>query len=137
MACLQDLSQARTRWPGDADGFFSLFGTSVVLPGVADPLTLRSLSALGGDMEVATTTISHSVGRHGIVQPSSSVGTVRMPRYTVDAIAHGTAGHALVIGPDRRFRHVQLTPAHACSPWREMNSAHQHRRRRSSPDLQR
>ena len=31
IACLQDLSQARHRWPGQADGFPSLFGTTVVL----------------------------------------------------------------------------------------------------------
>jgi type IV secretion system protein VirD4 len=136
MACLQDLSQARSRW-SDADGFFSLFGTSVVFPGIADPLTLRSLSALGGEMEVATTTISQSIGRHGSIRPSSSVGTVRVPRYPVDAIAHGKAGHALVVGYDRRFREVQLTPAHACSPWREMTAIDRHRERRTTIDLQR
>ena len=29
LACFQDLSQARQRWPGRADGFPSLFGTTV------------------------------------------------------------------------------------------------------------
>ena len=32
LACLQDLSQARGRWGRAADGFLSLFGTTVVLP---------------------------------------------------------------------------------------------------------
>jgi len=137
MACLQDLSQARGRWPGAADGFVSLFGTTVVLPGVADPQTLRSLSALGGDMEVSTTTISHSLGRHGSIRPSSSVGTVRIPRHAEDAIAHGETGHALVVGQDRRFRDVQLTPAHASSPWREMTAIDRHRARPTSHDRQR
>ena len=36
LACLQDLSQARGRWGHAADGFLSLFGTTVVLPGIAD-----------------------------------------------------------------------------------------------------
>ena len=36
MACLQDLSQARGRWGSDADGFLTLFGTTVVFPGIAD-----------------------------------------------------------------------------------------------------
>jgi len=30
LACLQDLSQARGRWGGAAEGFLSLFGTTVV-----------------------------------------------------------------------------------------------------------
>ena len=48
MACLQDLSQARARWGSAADGFLTLFGTTVVFPGIADVATLRDLSALGG-----------------------------------------------------------------------------------------
>ena len=45
MVCLQDLSQARTRW-GDAaaDGFLSLFQTKLILTGIADPRTLEAIS---------------------------------------------------------------------------------------------
>ncbi|HVA07817.1 MAG TPA: TraM recognition domain-containing protein [Acidimicrobiales bacterium] len=118
LACLQDLSQARTRWGHAADGFLSLFGTSVVLPGIADARTLRDLSALGGEREVATTTIGHTVGQRGRLRPSSSVSTVRVPRHPVDALARGTPGHALTVGPDKQFGHVALTPAHAIGPWR-------------------
>ena len=41
--CLQDLSQARTRW-GEraADGFLSLFQTKLILTGIADPQHPRS-----------------------------------------------------------------------------------------------
>ena len=49
LACLQDLSQARVRWGQAADGFLSLFGTTVVLRGIADTSTLRDISALAGD----------------------------------------------------------------------------------------
>ena len=35
-AGLQDLSQARARWGTAADGFLSLFGTTVVLPGIGE-----------------------------------------------------------------------------------------------------
>ena len=52
LACFQDLSQARHRWPGQADGFPSLFGTTVVLPGIGDVRTLEALSVLAGDHEV-------------------------------------------------------------------------------------
>ncbi len=53
LACLQDLSQARHRWPDQADGFPSLFGTTVVLPGIGDVRTLDALSMLAGDEEIA------------------------------------------------------------------------------------
>ena len=49
LACFQDLSQARHRWPTQADGFPSLFGTTVVLPGIGDVRTLEALSVLAGD----------------------------------------------------------------------------------------
>ena len=65
LACLQDLSQARVRWGAAADGFLSLFGTTVVLRGIADTATLRDISALAGDREVAATTVSRSVDRWG------------------------------------------------------------------------
>ncbi len=58
LACLQDLSQARSRWPDHADGFPSLFGTTVVLPGIGDVRTLEALSTLAGDEEIATRTVS-------------------------------------------------------------------------------
>jgi type IV secretion system protein VirD4 len=122
MACLQDLSQARGRWPSAADGFLTLFGTTVVFPGIADVATLRNLSALAGDHEVATTTLGHAVGEYGRLRPSSSVSTVRVPRLPVDVIARGSPGSALVLTPQRTFASVQLTPAHAYSPWREMTA---------------
>jgi type IV secretory pathway TraG/TraD family ATPase VirD4 len=120
LACLQDLSQARARWGTAADGFVSLFGTTVVLRGIADTTTLRDLSALAGQHDVTTTTISRSVGRWGRIRPSASVGTGRESRLPVDAIARGAPGHALVLGPDKEVTDVALTPAHATSPWREM-----------------
>ncbi len=48
LACLQDLSQARVRWGQAADGFLSLFGTTVVLRGIADTATLRDHQRAGG-----------------------------------------------------------------------------------------
>jgi type IV secretory pathway TraG/TraD family ATPase VirD4 len=122
LACLQDLSQARARWGPAADGFLSLFGSTVVLPGIADVATLRDLSALAGDHDVATMSLSHSVGRHGRLRPATSVGPRRLPRQPVDAIAHGRPGQALVLGPDKMIESVSMTPAHLCHPWREMTA---------------
>lgn len=122
LACLQDLSQARARWGSQASGFLSLFGTTVVLPGIADTTTLRDLSALAGDHEVTTTSLNRTVGRYGRIRPSVSVGVVRLPQHPVDALAHGNPGEALVVRPDKTMASVTLTPAHACPPWRDMVS---------------
>lgn len=120
LACLQDLSQARVRWGSAADGFLSLFGTTVVLRGIADTSTLRDISALAGDLDVATTTISRSADRWGRIRPSTSVGSSRQKRLPVDAVAHGAEGRALVLGTDKEVRDVTLTPAHVWPPWREV-----------------
>ncbi len=120
LACLQDLSQARNRWGQSADGFLSLFGTTVVLRGIADTSTLRDISALAGDREVARTTVGRSVGRWGRIRPSTSVSPTRQPRLPVDAIARGAPDRALVLGPHKEVQQVSLTPAHAHSPWREL-----------------
>ena len=52
MACLQDLSQARARWGEVAEGFFSIFNTKVIFPGIGDHRTLQLISALAGDEQV-------------------------------------------------------------------------------------
>jgi hypothetical protein len=88
LACLQDLSQARVRWGAAADGFLSLFGTTVVLRGIADTSTLRDISALAGERDRAATTVSRSVDRWGRIRPSTSVGSSRQQRLPVDAVAH-------------------------------------------------
>ena len=120
LACLQDLSQARARWGQAADGFLSLFGTTVVLPGIADTSTLRDLSALAGDHEVVSTTIGRSVDHWGRIRPSTSASPSRQPRLPVDAVARGVRGQALLLGPDKGITSVTLTPAHERSPWREL-----------------
>jgi hypothetical protein len=97
-----------------------LFGTTVVLRGIADTSTLRDISALAGDREVDRTSISHSVDRWGRLRPSTTVSSNDKHRLPVDAVAHGTPGRALVLGMDKTIREVTLTPAHASSPWREL-----------------
>jgi type IV secretion system protein VirD4 len=130
LACLQDLSQARGRWGTAAEGFLSLFGTTAVLPGIADASTLRNLSALGGDHEVPSTTLSRSLGQRGRIRPASSVSTVRLPRFPVESIAQGSSGRALVVSPEKHFGWVTLTPAHSCSPWRELTARNRSRDKR-------
>jgi type IV secretory pathway TraG/TraD family ATPase VirD4 len=120
LACLQDLSQARARWGQAADGFLSLFGTTVVLRGIADTATLRDLSALAGSHQVRSTTISRSVDRWGRIRPSTAEGWQTEARLPVDAVARGAPGCAFVLGPEKELHDVALTPAHQRSPWREL-----------------
>ena len=49
LAALQDLSQARARWGKAADGFLTLFGTKLLLPGIADTTTLEAVSTMLGE----------------------------------------------------------------------------------------
>jgi len=137
LACLQDLSQARARWGQAADGFLSLFGTTVVLRGIADTATLRDISALAGDRDVATTTVSRSVGGWGRIRTATSVGSTRQARLPVDAVARGAPDRALVLGPHKDVEEVSLTPAHEHSPWRELMQPARERARRDPPHLAR
>ena len=126
LACLQDLSQARQRWGrAAAEGFLSLFGTTVVLPGIADMTTLRDISALAGTRPVLETSVTRSIGHWGRVRPSMSRAVVERPRLTVDAVARGVPGRAVMLGPDATVRDVALTPAHREQPWRGLLPAAQ------------
>ena len=123
LASLQDLSQARRRWGSQGDAFLSLFGTTVVLPGIADLPTLQAISALAGDEEVPTRTVASGPGHDGRRRPSVSWSTVHRPRLPVDAVARGGPGTALALDAGNRIGWVRLTPAHATEPWRELVAA--------------
>ena len=126
LACLQDLSQARDRWGVAADGFLSLFGTTVVLRGIADVPTLRAVSLLAGEHEMASTSLTRSVGPWGRLRPTASVTAARLPRLSPDAVAQGVPGRAIVLGPHKEVHSVALTPSHHHEPWRALTvGAHQ------------
>jgi type IV secretory pathway TraG/TraD family ATPase VirD4 len=128
LACFQDLSQARRRWPGQADGFPSLFGTTVVLPGIGDVRTLDALSQLAGEVEVPTRTrtAGRSLGDRPVVDlvaggrphVSESVSTQWRRRLPVDALAQGAPNHAIAFDARNRPSWVPLAPSHRCEPWR-------------------
>jgi len=120
LACLQDLSQARARWGEEASSFLSLFGTTLVLGGIADMATLEALSALGGDIEVASRTVGAAAGRDGKVRPSTTVSGILRRRLPVDVIARGRPGQALALDAHNRIGWVGLTPAHRDRPWRDL-----------------
>ncbi len=132
LACLQDLSQARLRWPGSADGFPSLFGTTVVLPGIGDVRTLEALSLLVGEHAVAAPSSSRGVTpadptwtgvlggprlHHG-----TATSTQWRRRLPPDVIARGAPGHALAFDERQQAAWVPLAPSHRCEPWRTLRA---------------
>lgn len=119
MACLQDLSQGRARWGQAADGFFSLFGTKVLLPGIGDMATLGAVSKLAGQMDVPVRSVSVSpwwAGRPAVNITRSWRRQERLPVDQAHSIAPGTA---LVISGARPPVPMALTPWWAFSPFNE------------------
>lgn len=136
LACLQDLSQARRRWGPDADGLLSLFGTTLILPGIGDVRTLQSVSALVGDHQVVqrswtgpatgagrwpaaagTLLLGPGRGPAGPRPPSATLATTRQRRLPVEAIARGRPGAALLLDRRNRAAWIGLTPWFASDPW--------------------
>jgi type IV secretory pathway TraG/TraD family ATPase VirD4 len=109
LACLQDLSQARSRWGAAAEGFLSLFSTTVVLPGIADRPTLELLSQLAGRTLVSTPTIQ--VGPRGR-SAGHSTSWIERDRATVGELARGRPGFGLGLDAGNAMRWIELTPAH-------------------------
>jgi type IV secretion system protein VirD4 len=111
LACLQDLSQARSRWGQAADGFLSLFGTKLVLPGIADLATVELVSRLGGEVDIPTRSVSRSpwwsAGRGA---PTTTWSTHRQRRLPVDAVNQQPAGSALVLAGNRAPTRISLPP---------------------------
>ena len=120
IACLQDLSQARAKWGVAADGFFSLFGAKVVLPGIGDIKTLDAISILAGEIDVRTITTSNSRRPRSLFhQRSTSIGSRRQRRLPPDAIAN-RAGSAATLLLGSSVSTLALTPAYRDPLWREL-----------------
>ncbi len=108
LACLQDLSQARSRWGTSAEGFLSLFPTTVVLPGIADRPTLEMLRNLAGRSLYETPTVQY--GRKGKPAGRSS-SWVERDRASMSDLAHGRPGYALGLDAHKQMKWIELTPA--------------------------
>jgi type IV secretory pathway TraG/TraD family ATPase VirD4 len=109
LACLQDLSQARVRWGEAADGFFSLFGARVILPGIGDRRTLELVSVLGGELDRPVRSVHRTpwwTGGRGSV----TVSTQRQRRLPVDAVSQLPPGSALLLEGARPPALISLTP---------------------------
>ena len=130
LAALQDLSQARARWGAAADGFLTLFGTKLILPGIADHKTLESISTALGEYDRRV--ISHTtpqvsfldaLSTRGHQRPhrSTTASTQRTRRLSPGDIARIPAGNALHLD-GLAWELVALTPAHAVEPWRTLTT---------------
>ena len=103
LACLQDLSQARTRWGDAAEGFFSLFNHKLVFPGIGDYRTLQLISSLAGDVQVPVRSVNRvpnpilATIAGSKQMPTVTTSMMWRPRLPVDAIAQGHPGYALRI----------------------------------------
>jgi type IV secretion system protein VirD4 len=113
LACFQDLSQARRRWGAAADGFGSLFGATVVLPGIGDVRTLDALSVLCGSEDVWVRSESSDAHRGR----SQTWSTRRQRRLDPDQVARGWPGCGLLLGGGRAPSWSPLTPWWAVPGW--------------------
>ena len=121
LACLQDLSQARSRWGSAADGFVSLFPTTVLLPGIADRATLELFQHLAGRELVPSPVVQRDPKGKG---RGHSWSWLERDRATVAQLAHGRRGYALGLDEAKQLRWIKLTPAHLDERFRDyLNSS--------------
>lgn len=109
LACLQDLSQARARWGASADGFLSLFPTTLILPGIADRDTLTQLQRFAGRRLVPTTTAQRD--NKGRLRGQSTT-VIERDAMSVAELTQGRPGFALGLDQYNHLSWVELTPAH-------------------------
>lgn len=123
LGCVQDLSQARQRWGQAAEGFFSLFGAKVLLPGVADMRTLEAASRLVGQVDVAVRSFSSSPWWAGGRPSATATWSLRRePRLPVDKARSLPPGSALLLQGACPARLVALTPWWSYPPFCEARS---------------
>ena len=118
LACLQDLSQARVRWGQAAEGFLSLFGTKLVLPGIGDLSTLELVSRLGGEIDVPARSVSRgSPWGPGFGAPTVTWSNTRQRRIPLEAVNQLPHGSALLLAGSRPPEGVKLPPWWALEPF--------------------
>ncbi|MGI8715394.1 MAG: type IV secretory system conjugative DNA transfer family protein [Solirubrobacteraceae bacterium] len=130
LAALQDLSQARARWGAQADGFLTLFGTKLILPGIADPRTLDAISQTLGeyDRQVISRTRSSGGALRAVIVPgsprpqrSTTASTQRTRVLSPGEIANIPTGRALHLD-GVQWELLALTPAHTTEPWQTLTT---------------
>jgi type IV secretory pathway TraG/TraD family ATPase VirD4 len=127
LAAFQDLSQARGRWRDAADGFLTLFGSKLILPGIADRKTIEAVSvALGEyDRQLVSRTRTRpqpglftATGQSGYppVQVGETVTTQRQRVLSPGEVANIPGGRALHLD-GVAWQLLTTTPAYGMEPW--------------------
>jgi type IV secretion system protein VirD4 len=127
LAALQDLSQARARWGAQAEGFLTLFGTKLLLPGIADAKTLETVSTMLGDYDrqIVSRTDGMSRGPNdslfsaGTRQSGETVSTQRTRVLSPGEVANIPTGQGLHLD-GVSWELLNLTPAHNIEPFRTL-----------------
>jgi type IV secretory pathway TraG/TraD family ATPase VirD4 len=124
LAALQDLSQARSRWGAQADGFLTLFGTKLLLPGIADKATLEAVSTMLGEYDRKVLSHTHPQGGllagQGITR-SRTTSTQRTRILSEGEVAGIPAACGLHLD-GTNWELLRVTPAHRDEPWRTLTS---------------
>ena len=112
LGALQDLSQARTRWGEASQGFLTLFGSTLVLPGISDSSSLHQLSLVSGEIEYesisrnyAGSLLERFIGPRGVTKSSSY-----RPRLKPWEIARSGGGQGYLFRRSRQVSRVSLNP---------------------------
>lgn len=141
LACLQDLSQARARWGVAADGFLTLFGAKLVLPGIADLHTLQLVSALAGDeyvmmkSQTSANSLAAMLTRDRFIPSSTTRYLERRPALPVDMVARAAPGAAIAIWAGAAPTAIGMVPAWQ-EPWQGiLRRAHELARSKPSATL--
>jgi type IV secretion system protein VirD4 len=129
LAALQDLSQATARWGAQADGFLTLFGTKVILPGIADARTLDAMSQMLGeyDRQMVSRTrpqpglMDVVVGGRPIPPNSTTYSTQRTRVLSPGDLANIPAEQALHLD-GVSWELLTLTLAYRDEPWRTLTT---------------
>jgi type IV secretion system protein VirD4 len=116
VAALQDLSQARARWGVAADGFLTLFGSKLILPGIADQRTLEAVSVALGDYDREVESRTKGLSMNG---RSTTVSIQRQRVLSPGDVANIPAGRGLHLD-GVEWELVRLTPAFRSEPWRSL-----------------
>ena len=131
LAAFQDLSQARARWGQAADGFLTLFGSKLILPGIADTSTLDAVSVALGEYDrqtvsetrthPRTTLFTSTPDRHQPPTRSTTVSTQRQRVLSPGEVANIPAGRALHLD-GVNWQLLTLTPAYTVEPWTSLTA---------------
>jgi hypothetical protein len=123
LVALQDLRQAADRWgQAAAQSFLTLAGAKLILPGLADAETLRTLEALAGRDFIPQTTTTLSTGRHpgrhsADRSQSTTHGWVEQPTVPASAWRSSPPGSAWALVGQYAPAQIQLIDPDSTQPF--------------------